>query len=365
MNWKVKNIVENDLKRLNEKSVRLKEIIFFLILAITPMQSFPQLIFPENFNRLEKIKFEFTEIEGIGYEASVSRRDPSDIIKVNDIFYVWYTKIDSLVNGIKTPLYPSGYYGSIWYAVSEDEGKTWEEVGQALGPGTKGSFDSHAVFTPNILADKGEYYLYYTGVRPTPGKPDGSFENNSTDDFTAVGIAISESPEGPFQRKNLEPVIKVSKEEKDFDSYRVDDAALVVREGTYFLYYKGRSVNYGTSGPKFTEMGVTVAEHPAGPFIKRAEPVLSKSHEVLVWNRNGGIASLASISRTINWAPDGIDFSPLYENLQDIPAAPGLYRPHLENGHNVKSIPGWGISQKNMEGSVYLIRFTMTEINNQ
>ena len=33
-----------------------------------------------------------TALEGIGAEAGVMRRDPSDIIKVGDLFYVWYSK---------------------------------------------------------------------------------------------------------------------------------------------------------------------------------------------------------------------------------------------------------------------------------
>ena len=32
-----------------------------------------------------------------------------------------------------------------------------------------GAFDSQATFTPNILFADGKYYLYYTGVKPTPG----------------------------------------------------------------------------------------------------------------------------------------------------------------------------------------------------
>lgn len=349
------------LTQLINKSARLKEIIFFLVLVNTAIHSYTQLNSSENTARIKEVSFEYSELSGLGYEEGISRRDPSDIIKVNDVYYVWYTKIPAFTNGVKTPLYPSGYYGTIWYAISEDEGKTWKEAGQALGPGHKGSFDSHAVFTPNILADNGEYYLYYTGVSPTPGNPDRSFENNSTNDFTAIGVAVADSPHGPFTRKDLNPVIIVSEAENAFDSYRVDDAALVVREGSYYLYYKGRSRKHGESGPRHTEMGVAVAEQPGGPFTKQDKPVLKNSHEVLIWNKNGGIASLASKSRSIYLAADGLHFIPLYENLSDIPAAPGLYRPHLENAHQSVSIPGWGISHKSEEGSVRLQRFIMEE----
>lgn len=56
-----------------------------------------------------------------------------------------------------------------------------------------------ATFTPNILFSEGRYYLYFTAVKPTPGNAKGEFENNSTTDITAIGVAMSGSPDGPFK----------------------------------------------------------------------------------------------------------------------------------------------------------------------
>jgi hypothetical protein len=36
-------------------------------------------------------RFRYKPITGIGYEKGVSRRDPSTIIRVGDLYYVWYT----------------------------------------------------------------------------------------------------------------------------------------------------------------------------------------------------------------------------------------------------------------------------------
>ena len=116
----------------------------------------------------DSVSFSYTEISGIGKDTLYNRRDNSDIIKVGNTYYVWYTRMDS-------PITP-GYWGTIWYATSEDEGFTWKEQGMALGTGKEGAFDSHAVFTPNILAYEGKYYLYYTGVKPTPGNPNKEFK---------------------------------------------------------------------------------------------------------------------------------------------------------------------------------------------
>ncbi|MDX2431740.1 MAG: glycoside hydrolase N-terminal domain-containing protein, partial [Bacteroides sp.] len=131
------------------------------------------------------VSFSYAEISGIGKDSLFNRRDNSDIIKVGNKHYVWYTRMDS-------PITP-GYWGNIWYASSEDEGYTWKEQGMALGTGEDGAFDSFGVFTPNILAYEGKYYLYYTGVKPTPGNPNKEFEGNSTTDITAIGLAVADS----------------------------------------------------------------------------------------------------------------------------------------------------------------------------
>ncbi len=302
--------------------------------------------------KLETVSFSYSEVTGIGKDPVYNRRDPSDIIKVGNKYYVWYTRMDSPVR--------AGYWGTIWYATSEDEGYTWQEQGMALGLGAEGKFDSHSVFTPNILAHSGKYYLYYTAVQPTPGNADKAFENNSTNDFTAIGLAVADSPDGPFERIANNPILEVAVDTTAFDSYRIDDASLLVKEGEIWMYYKGRCYIDGKEGPRRTKMGVAIAAHPAGPYQKHDGPILDHSHEVLIWLKNGGVASLASINSSINLASDGINFAPIQQNLSHIPTAPGLYRPHLGNGNPTNEIPGWGISMKQSKGEAYLLRY---EIN--
>ncbi|MFC2117614.1 xylosidase [Bacteroidota bacterium] len=313
----------------------------------------------------DSLWIDYKELTGIGYEEGISRRDPSDIINVGDLFYIWYTKIPSVTNGNKTPLYNSGYYGTIWYAVSSDGGFSWEERGEALGKGEVGKFDSHAVFTPNILSDNGKFYLFYTAVRTTIGRPYGIFENNSVSDYTAIGLAVADSPDGPFKRIDNNPVLMTSKDSSRFDSYRVDDAALMVRDGKYWLYYKGRSMAHGTIGPSKTKMGVAFANNPMGPYIKYGKPVLDKSHEVLVWKHNDGVMSLASISSTLEFASDGMNFDKKKSGkiLKNRPLAPGMYRPHLTD-HSLQAIPGWGISMGRKKGDIYLTRFEIQILDN-
>jgi beta-xylosidase len=301
-------------------------------------------------NKFEKVEFTYDELPGIGYEKGCTRRDPSDVIKVGDTYYVYYTKVYG-----QSP----GYWGTLWYATSSDEGYTWKEQGEILGQGKKNTFDSQATFTPNILYANGKYYLYYTGVKPTPGNKLGAFENNSSNDITAIGLATSDSPSGPFTRLSNDPILKVSPEPEKFDSYRVDDAVLMFRNGLYWLYYKGRGRVNGDSGPVHTQMGAAFSKYPEGPFTKHDSPILSGSHEVVLWQEGTGIGALASLSKTFEYASDGIDFmsNKLGVKASNNPIAAGVFRQELTQstvrGEGLK----WGISMIHNGDEAYLVRY--------
>lgn len=178
---------------------------------------------------------QFTYSDAIGPEAGITRRDPSDVIRVGGLYYVWYTKVRDTQEG-----YPSGYPGSIAFATSPD-GLTWSEQGVCLEPGPDDAWDGHGVFTPNILVADNKYYLFYTAV---PEPFDVPYTKGVTP--TAIGMATASRPEGPWDRLDSNPVLRPEAEDSTyFDSFRVDDASLIVRDGKYWMYYKGRALTAG------------------------------------------------------------------------------------------------------------------------
>ncbi|MBA7520854.1 hypothetical protein ES705_12953 [subsurface metagenome] len=299
---------------------------------------------------------------GIGLQEGVTRRDPSDVIKVDDTWYVWYTKVTHAnVATNEYGLRASGYVGTLWYATSGDEGHTWIEQGEALGVGKKGAFDSQAVFTPNILKFSEKYYLFYDAVKPTPGGSDHLFENNSTNDFTNMGVAVADSPDGPWKRISKHPILRYNPDGVSFDSYRVDDSSLAVRNGKIWLYYKGRNLQDGPMGPRYTMMGIAFAHKPEGPYTRfEGNPILDNSHEVLVWSHREGIGAYASISKTLEYAPDGLDFNSSPAGIVTLPKpiAPGAFRPELTEPTSYGQGIQWGISMKDPGGPYpYLVRW--------
>jgi|GEM_PF-20380 len=319
--------------------------------------------------------FVFSKTPGIGFEEGATRRDPSDVIEVDGVCHVWYSKVvHAELPPHKRSLRASGYVATIWYATSRDRGRTWTEKGEALGRGAEGAFDSFAVFTPNIVRIDGQYFLYYTGVKPTPGQAD-TFENNSVNDVTAIGVARAESPSGPFVRVSPEPILSVVVPQGEgperittFDSYRVDDASIVLRDHDgdgdleVWLYYKGRDIKHGPHGPGRTMMGLAIAQKPEGPYVRanNGAPILENSHEVLVWPHREGVATYASKSKTVEYAADGIDFvsRPLRTTLVPKPVAPGAFRPDLTEPVAYGGGIAWGIAMRDPGGPCpFLARF--------
>lgn len=278
----------------------------------------------------------------IGPQSGVTRRDPSDVIRVGGTYYVWYSKVR---RGPDVWGYPSGYSADVWYATSPN-GIDWLEQGQALKKGGPGAWDEHGVFTPNIFVADGLYYLYYTGVA----------RGHDATTPTRIGVAVSRSPDGPWKRWEGNPVLEPSEDPERFDSMRVDDAALVRRGDEVWLYYKGRQ--QGRS-PGETKMGVAISRSPTGPFAKHGEPTaLHPGHEVLIWSERGGVASMATAAgpRQIYFAADGIAFEP-QNAVAHAPRAPGAFRPDLSDGDGGEQGLRWGISHTSHQGDLHLVRF--------
>ncbi len=285
--------------------------------------------FPEGF----QAEFTYSEAQGLGPQSGITRRDPSCVIRVGDSYHVWYTKTDRCA---------SGYDATVWHASSPD-GHEWTERDEALPRGTVGSWDEHSVFTPNILVAAGMYYLFYTAV-PEPFTND---DGGPAGTPTAIGVAVSESPDGPWTRHDAKPVLTTGRPGA-FDSHRVDDSCLLVRGGKYWMYYKGRELGLT---PGETKMGLAVADAPTGPYVKHElNPIVSCGHEVLVWPHGSGVASLAAIGPpSLWWAADGIRFEMVCE-VADRPSAPGAFRPDAFDApaHGVGI--AWGLCQHQSAG---------------
>jgi hypothetical protein len=141
----------------------------------------------------------------------------------------------------------------------------------------------------------------------------------------------------------------------------VDDADLMYRNGLYWLYYKGRGRVDGSGSPVHTQMGTSFSKYPDGPFTKRDHPILSGSHEVMLWRQGLGVGALAALSSTFEYAPDGIDFmsNKMEIKVEDHSIAMGVFRPDLIDCTISNAGPHWGISMIVNGYACYLISYKL------
>ena len=267
--------------------------------------------------------FKYSQLEGLAYTGSMSRRDPSKVIKIDGTYYVWYTKratenFPVWRQGTETNPSADWDLADIWYATSQD-GFSWEEKGIAVARPEKPGHGWRSVATPDILIWKGKYYLYYQAFNAAPGNGNG--------DRAAATVAWSDSVTGPWTAVGHD-VVPFGKS-NEWDENAIHDPYPLVYKGKIHLYYKGSPGQGGRNGTLIRAQGVAISDNPLGPFTKSPfNPVINSGHETGLFPYKGGIAAIVSLDgpekNTVQYAEDGINFHPV-SMLMIPPVAPGPF----------------------------------------
>ena len=265
--------------------------------------------------------FRYSRVTGIGNEVNVSRRDPTTIINVDGTYYVWYTRRDNSIP-------PAGLEGQtdtipavdwdladIWYATSQN-GFDWIEQGVAVSRAPKGEYGDRSLSTPGILVYENKYYLYFQSFTKL-------WEPH---DCVTVGMAWSDSPDGPWHRHD-QPVISRGGPD-DWDGCATHDPHPIVFNDKILIYYKGSPVDKSERA-FLRAQGVAIADKPTGPFIKSEfNPITNSGHETCLFPFRDGIASIISLDgpekNTIQFSQDGINFE-VKSHIVMPPVAPGAF----------------------------------------
>jgi beta-fructofuranosidase len=290
---------------------------------------------------LKTPNYRVTKLEGIGYDPRFGRQDPSNVIKVGDTYHVYTSKFTG----------NSPYTGVIGHATSTD-GIHWQEQGDALTKGPADAWDNYGVLTPYVMAYKDKYYLYYTSSRKLSGEP---WAIRGPNNGRHIGLAIADSPNGPW-RKIPDPVLSPGKK-GEWDSYLVDDAHVIVREGKFWLYYKGGDIKVTADT---TGWGLAIADSPLGPFVKRKNNPLLGGHTVCVWPHREGVAALIDNAGpekfTVQWSTDGIHFKRAAK-LEYVNTGCGPYDPDAFTNTKQGRGIAWGVAQDHQQGKMCIVRF--------
>jgi hypothetical protein len=160
----------------------------------------------------------------------------------------------------------------------------WTHRGPILGPSPSGP-DSYGCVNVDVLCWQGRYYLYYLGLTGPreqevyPGlktaAPRGWLEGPASPYYLEPTLMVAEadSPEGPFS--NRTPVLH-SAAEGAWDSWKLVDPHVCVKNGRFLLYYKGFDSEDFTS----RKIGLATGDSPTGPFHRHLEnPVVDLAPE--------------------------------------------------------------------------------------
>ncbi|MCP5519993.1 MAG: family 43 glycosylhydrolase [Verrucomicrobiales bacterium] len=269
--------------------------------------------------------FKFTPLEGLDYhdgDGTISRRDPSKVIRANGRYYVWYThrQTSTPPRGAElgTDTVPSTDWdlAEIWYATSED-GFHWEEQGVAVPRPPKPHPGWRSVSTTDILIWKGKYYLYYQGFLEMSGR---------RGDDCPVAVSVADSPDGPWEAMNR--IVIPNGAPGEWDQHSIHDPYPLVYQGRIYLYYKS---DFNNASPHVRGHGLAIADDPLGPFTKHPlNPIMNSGHETTLFPFRQGIAAFAIHNglehNTIQYAPDGVNFR-IAAVSSLMPVAAGPYVP--------------------------------------
>lgn len=304
-------------------------------------------------------KFKFSELEGFDYHdhnGTVTRRDPSRIVKANGKYYMWYTLRSTPTTYMgadkATDTVPSSDWDlcDIGYATSKD-GFTWQEQGVAVKRPAKPNPGWRSISTPDVLEWKGKYYLYYQAFSEISGK---------RGDDCPVALSWADSPDGPWTTVNK--VIVENGPKDTWDQYSIHDPQPIVYKDKIYLYYKS---DYTSDNGTIRSTGLAMSDDPLGPFVKyEKNPVMSSGHETQMFRFKEGIAAILAKdgheANTVQYSPDGKNFD-IASICESVPQAAGVYDPDaFTNVEYAEKGITWGISHINLYGEnrrTILLRF--------
>jgi hypothetical protein len=170
-------------------------------------------------------------------------------------------------------------HAEIAFATATSAAGPYEFQGVALPARGGGFWDGHSVFNTDVVCISNKFYLYYTGNRGTTNwAADRTIPMSSDEWWTQrnnqrIGVAVADSPRGPWQRMH-KPLLDVG---PGFGQTIINVPNLVVKpDGGFRLYYKTLGEGPGRFGSGVFHYGAD-ADSPLGPFVRHPEPMVNKN----------------------------------------------------------------------------------------
>lgn len=195
----------------------------------------------------------------------------------NPIAEGWYADPEGVVFGDEYWIYPTfsaGYTDQLHFdAFSSKDLVTWEKHANILDTAAI-KWARQAMWAPAAIEKDGKYYLFFSANDIQRPSRDGWDPNNDINHFGGLGVAVADSPGGPFKDHLGKPLLS----EFYNDAQPIDQFVFKDTDGTYYMLYGGWShCNIGKLNADFTgfepwEDGelfheITPEGYVEGPFV--------------------------------------------------------------------------------------------------
>lgn len=132
-----------------------------------------------------------------------------------------------------------------------------DEENPVLEAGAALDWDSGAVFAPGVLADQGSFQMYYTGKVATGTA------------IVPVAIGRATSPNGTGWTKDADNPLVTGGSPGEWDAAGVEDPVALIVDGTYHLWYAGRSAGGSSQiGHATSPDGVNWTKDEGNPVLE-------------------------------------------------------------------------------------------------
>lgn len=187
-------------------------------------------------------------------------------------------------------------HSEIAHAVSDSPFGPFEHKDVALPARGAKHWDGLCTHNPTVHKFDGKHYLYYmgnTGDGKVVGGPGNLKLNSIHRNNQRIGVAVAESPNGPWQRFD-QPLIDVSPDPESLDALMVSNPSVTRRPGgDYLMVYKavGKKKAGIWGGP--VVHCVATSDCPTGPFKKHDQPVFQAighdfpAEDPFIWFQDG------------------------------------------------------------------------------
>ncbi|MFY0607676.1 MAG: glycoside hydrolase family protein [Cyclobacteriaceae bacterium] len=187
-------------------------------------------------------------------------------------------------------------YSQVGHAVADSPFGPFEHRDIALPDRGKQYWDGATTHNPTIHKFDGKYYLYYMGntgdkeIVSVPGKARINWKHRNNQ---RIGVAVADSPEGPWKRFD-QPVLDISSDSTARDALMTSNPSVCqMADGKILMVYKAVAKRDKLPGGGPVVHLVAIADSPTGPFKKYPDPVFTfegerfPAEDPYIWYQDG------------------------------------------------------------------------------